>query len=160
MIFITAGSQKFQFNRLFKYFDQLIEQGIITESVFAQIGATTYKPKNYEYVDFLESTEFEKRIEECNILITHAGTGAIVGALKKDKKVIAVPRLKKYGEHVDDHQKQIAFAFTKMNLIESSGETIDELLLAIKNCKERKYSKYVSNTEKFVNDIEDYLSKV
>ena len=159
MILVTAGSQKFQFNRLFKNLDQLIEQGVIKEPVFAQIGVSTYKPKNYKYVDFLESTEFKNKMEECDLLITHAGTGAIVGALKSGKKVIAVPRLEKYGEHVDDHQKQITFAFTKMNLIESSGETIGELSEAINNCRMKRYSKYVSNTKKFIDDIEDYILK-
>ena len=49
MIFITLGSQKFQFNRLLEEVDKLIEQGIITEEVFAQIGYSDYKPKNYKY---------------------------------------------------------------------------------------------------------------
>ena len=38
MIFITLGSQKFQFNRLLKTVDELVERGIIKEEVFAQIG--------------------------------------------------------------------------------------------------------------------------
>jgi len=98
-------------------------------------------------------------MEECDLLITHAGTGAIVSALKNGKKVVAVPRLAKYGEHVDDHQMQITFAFAKMNLIEPSGETIGELSKAIKNCKIKQYSKYVSNTKKFIDDIEGYILK-
>ena len=36
MIFITLGSQKFQFNRLLKKVDDLIESGVIKEEVFAQ----------------------------------------------------------------------------------------------------------------------------
>ena len=120
---------------------------------------STYKPKKYKYVDFLESTEFKNKMEECDLLITHAGTGAIVSALKNGKKVVAVPRLAKYGEHVDDHQMQITFAFAKMNLIEPSGETIGELSKAIKNCKIKQYSKYVSNTKKFIDDIEGYILK-
>lgn len=50
-------------------------------------------------------------------MITHGGTGAIIGAVKKGKKVIAVPRLVKYGEHVDNHQMQIIKQFSEMNLI-------------------------------------------
>ena len=33
--------------------------------------------------------------------------------LNKNKKVIAVPRLEKYGEHVNDHQLQIIENFDK-----------------------------------------------
>ena len=50
-------------------------------------------------------------MEKANIVITHGGTGAIIGAVKKGKKVIAVPRLAKYGEHVDDHQLQLIKQF-------------------------------------------------
>ena len=47
MIFITLGSQKFQFDRLLKEVDRLIADGVIQEKVFAQIGASEYLPQNY-----------------------------------------------------------------------------------------------------------------
>ena len=51
------------------------------------------------------------------MVITHGGTGVIIGAVKQGKKVIAVPRLASYGEHVDDHQVQLLREFDGMNLI-------------------------------------------
>ena len=53
----------------------------------------------------------KKKIRECDVLITHSGVATIIAGLKNDKKVIVVPRLAKYGEHVDDHQVQIAESF-------------------------------------------------
>lgn len=47
MIFVTVGSQKFQFNRLLKEIDNLIQEGKIQEEVLHKIGASDYKPKNY-----------------------------------------------------------------------------------------------------------------
>lgn len=49
MIFITLGSQKFQFNRILIAVDELINQGIVRGPVFAQIGASDYQPQNYSY---------------------------------------------------------------------------------------------------------------
>ena len=92
MIFITVGSQKFQFNRLLKEIDRLIENKVINEEVFAQVGASDYKPVNYEYKDFITQDEFKEYMEIASLVITHAGTGAIITALKNDKKVIAIPR--------------------------------------------------------------------
>ena len=44
-IFITLGSQKFQFNRLLIAVDKLCEKKIICgEDVFAQIGYSDYVP--------------------------------------------------------------------------------------------------------------------
>lgn len=62
MIFIILGSQKFQFNRLLKEIDQLIEEDYIKEEVFAQIGVSTYKPNNFFYKNFLDRKEFQKNI--------------------------------------------------------------------------------------------------
>ena len=119
MIFITLGSQKFQFDRLLKEVDRLIADGVIQEKVFAQIGASEYLPQNYTYERFLDRQRFAKIMDQCDSVITHGGTGVIIGAVKKGKKVIAVPRLAKYGEHVDDHQLEITSQFKEMNLIES-----------------------------------------
>ena len=59
MIFITLGSQKFQFNRLLQAVDELIEKGVIADEVFAQIGYSDYEPKYFEYKQFLDREEFE-----------------------------------------------------------------------------------------------------
>ena len=58
MIFVTLGSQKFQFDRLLKAVDELIENKTIIEDVFAQTGYSDYEPKNYLYKKFLDHEEF------------------------------------------------------------------------------------------------------
>lgn len=58
MIFITLGSQKFQFDRLLKKVDRLIADGVIQEKVFAQIGASEYLPQSYTYERFLDRQRF------------------------------------------------------------------------------------------------------
>ena len=73
-------------------------------------------------------------MEKANIVITHGGTGAIIGAVKKGKKVIAVPRLAKYGEHVDDHQLQLIKQFDdladpRMNVSDMVVNLLDVLPL-------------------------------
>ena len=158
MIFVTVGSQKFQFNRLLKKTDELIESGDIKEEVFAQIGVSDYIPKNYTYKDFVTQDEFKEYMDKADLIITHAGTGAIVTALKKDKKVIAIPRLSEFGEHVDDHQIQLIDEFKEMNFIEPVYK-IDELKLAIKNVREKTYNKYKSNTQKILDDIELFIEE-
>lgn len=158
MILVTVGSQKFQFNRLLEEIDKLVANRIITEDVFAQIGVSDYKPKNYKYIDFMPQEEFEKKMDESSIVITHAGTGVIVNAVKKEKKVIAVPRLAKYGEHVDDHQIQLIKEFQELNFIEPVYE-IDNLGKVLKSIKNKKYNKYVSNTETIIESIEKFIEE-
>ncbi len=158
MIFVTVGSQKFQFNRLLKAIDKLIEDKIIKEEVFAQIGVSDYKPKNYKYERFLTQDKFKKCIDMADIIITHAGTGIIVNAVKLEKKVIAIPRLRKYQEHVDDHQIQLINEFAELKFIEPCYE-IKDLKKAYKNVKNKTYEKYISNTDKIIESIEEFIEK-
>lgn len=159
MIFVTVGSQKFQFNRLLKEVDELIETGKIKDEVFAQIGVSDYKPKNYKYKEFITQEEFNDYLNKADIIITHAGTGVIVNAIKKEKKVIGVPRLAKYGEHVDDHQIQLIKEFTDMNLIEACKD-IKYLEQRIKNIKNKNFKKYKSNNDRFVQNIKEYIKEM
>ena len=111
MIFVTVGSRNYPFNRLFKKLDELYEEGILTEKMFAQTGTSTYKPKHYEHKDFISQDEFLSKIQEADIVVSHGASGSIMKALNAGKKVIAVTRLEKYGEHINNHQIQNNVAF-------------------------------------------------
>lgn len=156
MILVTVGSQKFQFNRLLKEVDRLIENKKITDKVFAQIGVSDYKPHHCKFVKFLTQDEFNEKLDEANLVITHAGTGVIVNAIKKGKKVIAIPRLAKYGEHVDDHQIQLIKQFEELGFISSCYE-IEDLEKMLKNINKKKYQKYVSNTDAIIESIKEFI---
>ena len=156
MIFITLGSQKFQFNRLLKAVDEQVASGKIKDEIFAQIGASDYKPHSFNYKDFLNRDEFTELQGRAEIEITHGGTGAIIGAVKKGKKVIAVPRLKKYGEHVDDHQLQLIEQFKELGLICACLEC-DDIWKAIEEVKKTEYNNYQSNTGRIIESIEEFI---
>lgn len=117
MIFVCVGSRPYQFDRLFIELDRLVEIGAIRESIFAQIGASTYKPKHFEYEHFLDSNSFAKKINSANIVISHGASGSIMTALNAGKKVITVARLAKYGEHINDHQVAINETLASENLV-------------------------------------------
>ncbi len=156
MIYITLGSQKFQFNRLLKAIDELIEKGVITEDVFAQIGYSDYLPKNYKYKPFVDRDEFAEMTKKADVIITHGGTGAIIGAVKQGKKVIAVPRLAQYGEHVDNHQRQLVGQFADMDLI-SKCDDCSEIGNILDETRNRTFKTYESNTNRIIESIEDFI---
>ena len=159
MIFVALGTQKFQFNRLLQMIDQLLDEGKIKETVFAQIGNSDYRPKNYKYASFLDKNEFEDRIRNSNLLITHSGVATIITGIKNNKKVIVVPRLAKYGEHVDDHQVQIAQSFSKQNYVMMYEENI-ELDLLIRKARTHEFTKYTSQRQQMIKAIRDYLDTI
>lgn len=135
MIFVTVGSRNYPFDRLFRKLDELYENGTLTEPMFAQIGTTTYQPKHFEYRDFISQEEFLEKIQQADLVISHGASGSIMKSLGAGKKVVTVTRLKKYGEHINDHQIQnnVAFAINGYTLdadveLGNLGECILKLL--------------------------------
>ena len=112
LIFVTVGSRNYPFDRLFQKLDELYENGDLTEEMFAQIGTSTYQPKHYMYKDYISQEEFMEKIIQADIVVSHGASGSIMKALNAGKKVIAVTRLEKYGEHINDHQIQNNEAFS------------------------------------------------
>ena len=159
MIFVTLGSQMFQFNRLLEALDRLKKEGKIEDELFAQIGYSDYKPSNFEFKEFLNREEYKEIMDKSSIVIAHGGTGAIVGALKQGKKVIAVPRLAKYGEHVDDHQFQMVRRFCEMGYIYECDDC-DSIDKAIEETKSKEFTEYISNTGRIIDSIDKYISQL
>lgn len=104
MVFVCVGSRPYPFNRLFEALDAQVTRGEISKPVFAQIGNSTYEPKSFPYEHFMDPDAFKAKMAESDIVISHGASGSIMGALNQGKKVIAVSRLEKYGEHINDHQ--------------------------------------------------------
>lgn len=139
MILVILGTQKFQFNRLLKMIDDLLDEKTIKEEVIAQIGNSDYCPKNFSYVKFFSHEDFIKKINECDIVITHGGVGSISNALRFHKKTIVVPRNSKYNEHVDNHQYELTKKYSELGYILSATD-YEEL-------------------KKWLNDISDFELK-
>ena len=156
MILVTLGTQDKEFTRLLKLIDKAIDNKLITEKVIVQAGYTKYKSKNMEIFDLVDSSKLEKLVKECNILITHGGVGSILMGLQNNKKVIAIPRLKKYNEHTNDHQKQIIKEFVDRGYILGINN-YNDLEKSLKEVKKFKPNKFVSNTSNFVKNIENYI---
>ena len=159
MIFVAVGTQKFQLNRLLKAVDELKERGQLKDEVFAQTGHSDYIPRNYAYQDFLSRDDFQDCISRCDLLITHSGVATIIAGLKLRKSVVVVPRLARFGEHVDDHQLQIAQSFAEKNLLlmcedpENLGETVER-------ARTHSFAEYVSQRDLMVKTIREYLETI
>ena len=154
MILVTLGTQKQQFTRLLDY----IENANIKDEIIVQAGHTKYESKKMKIFDFIDYEKMNEYIDEADIIITHGGTGSIVGPLKKGKKVIACARKQKYGEHVDDHQEQIVTIFADEGYILEIDEdkSLDDALNKMKKFNPKKF---VSNTDNFIEHLKDTISK-
>lgn len=102
MIFVTVGMHPTGFERLVKEMDRIA--GRIDEEVIMQIGGTKYAPQNAKHFSFATEQEIKELCRHARVVVTHGGVGTVLDALQERATVVVVPRLKKYGEVIDDHQ--------------------------------------------------------
>lgn len=160
MILVTLGTQDKSFDRLLRAIDKNIENGNIKDKVLVQAGFTykTYKSKNMEIFDYVDTKTMTDLVKECDFIISHAGAGSILTALENNKKIIVVPRQSKYGEHNNDHQLEIAEKF------ENDGHVIylrdlKKLDKAIKDIKNFKPTELNHNKE-MLDTIESFIDNI
>lgn len=158
LIFVCLGSQQYQFDRLLKELDELKSAGKIREEIFAQIGSSHYIPEFYSWERFITQEVYEKKLDEASMVISHGGTGAIVKALKKGKKVIAIPRQAKYGEHADDHQFQIVDFMYENGYVYKVVE-MSELQGTIGQVMADTRQKTFASTGNIVEIIEEFIDR-
>ena len=107
-------------------------------------------------IDFVSSDEILNLEKQANCIITHGGVGSIIGSIELGKKVIAVPRLKKYGEHVNDHQIDIVESFNKLEYIIGIKD-VSQLGEALKRVEKFEPKKYIQNTGNIIKIVEDFI---
>lgn len=160
MILVLLGTQNNDFHRLLAEVELNIQNGNINEEVVVQAGFTKYKSDKMKIFDMISKENLEDLIKKADLIITHAGVGSIEMSLEQNKKVIAVPRLKKYGEHVNDHQKDIESEFNKKGWLIGIDD-VSELSKALKKVKKfipKKYDK--PRSEEIIYIIKTFIDKI
>lgn len=102
MIFVTVGTQ-LPFERLIRAVDGWAKNNPNIK-IFAQIGPTEFQPSYIESVDFLTPNRADHIFREATIVVSHAGMGSILTALKYRKPILILPRKAALGECRNDHQ--------------------------------------------------------
>lgn len=156
MILVILGTQDKKFNRLLEAVDKQIKKGNIKDKVVVQAGSSDFKSKDMEIFDYIPMDKFEEYIKKADLVITHGGVGSIINSLKHDKKVIAAARLKEFGEHENDHQKQIISEFKKDGYILELSD-FDKLDEVIEKSKKFKPKKYEGNNKKMLELVDSFI---
>lgn len=154
MILVTLGTQKQPFTRLL----DCIENSNINDEIIVQAGHTNYSSSKMKILDFIDYDKMAELEEKADIIITHGGTGSVVGPLKKGKKVIACARLQKYGEHVDNHQQELVSIFSEQGYILELKDG-DNLNKVINEAKEFTPNIYKSNTVNFIKKLKGKIEE-
>lgn len=156
MILVLLGTQNNSFSRLLLKIDSLIKNGSIKDKVIVQAGHTKFNSENMEIFDFIPKDKMDTLISEADLIITHGGVGSIIKGIKLEKKVIAVPRLKEYGEHVNNHQIQIIENFDYEGYIKGVFD-LENLKNVIENIEQFLPTPFNNQNSKIIEIIENYI---
>lgn len=151
-IFVPLGTQKFPFKRLIVALNNLIKEGIYApEDILMQSTMYDVEPM-FNHVGLIPVDEFNRYMHEAEIVITHAGVNSVITCMQMDKALLVVPRLQEYGEHVDNHQVEIARLMEeKYNVL--VVRDMSELGVMIEQAKTRKYKAWVSHKTSLIEAI-------
>lgn len=158
MIFVTVGTHEQGMESLLMELDRLIDEKEIQDEVIAQIGYSTYKPKNYKYKEMISYDEMDEMVKKASIVITHGGPGSIFHAIHNGKVPIVVPRNPKLNEHVDDHQILFTKRLDENNKV-IGVYNINSLITKIKNYEQLSLNCKISksNSSLFVEKFSELI---
>lgn len=139
MVFVSVGTQKQQFTRIF----QMVESSIVLkdDEIVAQTGNTKFESKRIKMLPSIDNNKFNEYIKKADFVICHGGVGTIFNALENGKRILVVPRLGKYKEHINDHQLEVAGQLEKEGylILYKDGEDFDKYVNRLKIFKPKKY---------------------
>lgn len=105
-LFVTLGTiRPYRFDALV---NALLRTGMANEHTVWQLGETTRDELPGQQHTMMTASEFAASAAAADVVITHSGVGTILQLLELGIHPLVVPRRKTRGEHVDDHQTEIA----------------------------------------------------
>ena len=105
-ILVTLGTTRpWQFRSLVERMLQIAPAGA---EIVWQTGCTDVDDLGIDARPMMSDAEFRDEIDRADLVVSHAGVGTFMRCLEAGKVPVLVPRRASRGEHVDDHQLQIA----------------------------------------------------
>ena len=116
MILVTVGTEQFPFNRLMHWMETILECSVINEDVVIQSGSCTVVPQGATVHSILPENQFKDLVKSARVVISHCGEGSYLLLCQMQVPFILVPRSSAFGEHVDNHQLEMADALSTLGL--------------------------------------------
>lgn len=126
MIFVTVGTGEVPFDRLLRAIGSFER----TERLVVQAGPSEVRPAGATLLGFIPYDDLASYVHAARVVVTHAGVGTVLTALAAGKRPVVVPRLRRLGEAVDDHQLVFARRLAASGLV-TLVEDVSRLAAAI-----------------------------
>ena len=152
MIFVTVGTNEARFDRLLQAF----ESNPPDERLLVQHGPSPIRPPGAVCVDYLPYDELAANVRRARVVVTHAGVGSIMTALANGKRPIVIPRLRRFGEAVDDHQLQLGLRLHETGLV-TLVERPEDLAAALDTTENDAGAIELRPDRRLVTELRDFV---
>jgi UDP-N-acetylglucosamine--N-acetylmuramyl-(pentapeptide) pyrophosphoryl-undecaprenol N-acetylglucosamine transferase len=112
-VLVTLGTIGYGFRRLVERTLDILPSNC---EVVWQVGSTDVDGLGIDARANMPSRALQEEMKRADVVIAHAGIGSALAALDAGKCPVLVPRESERGEHVDDHQRQIASTLDELGL--------------------------------------------
>jgi UDP-N-acetylglucosamine transferase subunit ALG13 len=126
MIFVSVGTHEAPFDRMLRAVYELD----LGEELIVQHGPSAVRCERAREAEYLPFEEVVDHIRRARAVVMHAGVGSMMISLARGKRPIVMPRRREFGEHVDDHQVELARRLQASGLVTcvEDGESLAQAL--------------------------------
>ncbi len=155
-LFVPLGTQKFPFGRIIQALNGLVEQGVYQpDEIVMQSALYPIEPK-FRHLGLIPQEEFDGYMRDAEVVVTHSGVNSIISCMELGKPLVVCPRLHEYGEHVDNHQMEIARLMQEKYDVLICTDMRD-LPALVTQAKTHRYRPWVSHRDELLAAIRDLI---
>lgn len=133
MIFATVGSHpSFRFERLLRALESIADEELVVQYGPGEPPANATRASRW-----LPFAEVVEQMELASHVVSHAGVGTILCAIRAGHAPVVLPRLRRFGETVDDHQLELGRALARTSRVVLIEEA-EELTAAVERAPSRQ----------------------
>ncbi len=117
--YVSFGTHHGDFSRLLDVVLRAVERDVLPRPVLIQRGWTRPPRRDVpevEVVDWLTGAEVQAALASSAVVVAQAAAGIAAATLAQGRRPLLLARLQGHGEHVDDHQQQIAAKLDELGL--------------------------------------------
>lgn len=117
-IVVTLGTERYPFTRALDLVADALGPDV---TALVQTGHTPVDGRSTACQPWVPFEELTRAVAEADVVVSHAGVGSILSALRAGKHPVVIPRTAALGEHVDDHQLGLAQFLEERGLVTVVG---------------------------------------
>jgi UDP-N-acetylglucosamine--N-acetylmuramyl-(pentapeptide) pyrophosphoryl-undecaprenol N-acetylglucosamine transferase len=122
--FVAVGTHGEPYERLLGMVEEAADAGVLPRPIVAQTGAADWRPAGVDGRRWMSRDEVEEGVRDAEVVVCHGGAGILSCALAAGRRPLVLPRRVRFGEHVDDHQEELAGKLAERRLAVVLGDAI------------------------------------